>query len=90
MHNVYMNVVMAKRCNMWIVFFDFNKYNVIPTVENMDKYGGWFFHKRREWLRGGQGGKRFTGINSNQLSWISLSMGVTYIYVWEYESTIIE
>jgi hypothetical protein len=32
MHNVDMNMVVAKRCNMRNVFFDFNKYNVIQLL----------------------------------------------------------
>jgi hypothetical protein len=50
---------MEKRCNMRNVFFDFNKYNVIPTTRNMDIDGGRLIHKRkrrpRECLRGAQG-----------------------------------
>jgi hypothetical protein len=40
MHNVDMNVAMAKRCNMQNVFSDFNKNNVMPVVGNMDRDGG--------------------------------------------------
>jgi len=39
-HEKKMNVVIAKRCNMHNVFYDFNKYNVIPIVGNMDRDGG--------------------------------------------------
>ena len=46
-----MNVGMAKLCNMWIIFSDFNKYNVIWI-----EIGGQVFCKIREWLRGVQGG----------------------------------
>ena len=46
-----MNVGMAKLCNMWIVFSDFNKYNVIWI-----EIGGQVFCKIREWLRVVQGG----------------------------------
>jgi len=46
MYNVYINVAMTKRCNMWNVFSIFNKNNVIPTATNMDKDGGWLIQKR--------------------------------------------
>ena len=36
MHNVDMNVAMAKRCDMRNVFSDLNKYNVIPVLGDMD------------------------------------------------------
>jgi hypothetical protein len=40
MHNVDMNVVMAKRYNMQNVFYVFNKNNVMSVAGNMDKDGG--------------------------------------------------
>jgi hypothetical protein len=40
MHNVDMNVAMAKRCNMQMYFLNFNKNNVIPVAGNMDRDGG--------------------------------------------------
>jgi hypothetical protein len=42
MHNVDMNVAMAKRCNMQNIFSDFNKYNVISTAVNVDEMGAEF------------------------------------------------
>jgi hypothetical protein len=55
MHNVAMNEVVAKQCNMQNEFSDFIKYNVIPTSGNMNRHGGLFLHKRRECLIGVQG-----------------------------------
>jgi hypothetical protein len=40
MHNVDINMVVAKQCNMQNVFYVFNKYNVMPVVGNMDRDGG--------------------------------------------------
>ena len=41
-----MNVAMAKWCNMWNVISNFNEYNVISAIGNMDKDGGWLIHMR--------------------------------------------
>jgi hypothetical protein len=40
MHNVDMNVVMAKQCNMRNVLSTFNKNNVMLVAGNMDRDGG--------------------------------------------------
>jgi hypothetical protein len=40
MHDVEINVAMAKRYNKQNVFFDFNRNNVMPIVGNMDRDGG--------------------------------------------------
>jgi hypothetical protein len=50
MHNVDMNMAMAKRCNMQIVIVDFNKYNVILVTGNMDIDGGFLIQKIGEFL----------------------------------------
>jgi len=73
---------MAKQCKMRIVFSDFNKYNVIPTIGNMERVWGWFFHKRRVSKRGPSRGIIY-GINSNPLSLILLSNGSTFYFLVE-------
>lgn len=50
MYNVDMNVAMAKRCNMWNIFSDFNKNNVMSAAGNMDRDGGWLICKRGDCL----------------------------------------
>ena len=90
MYNVDKNVVMAKWFNMWNVFSNFNKNNVMPAAGNMDRDGSWIFPQEKRVSKRGPKGKSFLGVNPNPYFWIYLSLGKTYISVWVCETQIIK
>jgi hypothetical protein len=56
MYNADMNVAMTKRCNMWIVFSFFNKYNVMPIARGYGERWGMGFPQEKSVQEGSKRG----------------------------------
>ena len=67
MHNVDMNVAMAKRYNIQILILNFNKQNMMPAVGGHGHRWRMSFPQKKGVSKRGARRKLFMGINSNPL-----------------------
>jgi hypothetical protein len=65
MHNVDMNISMANRCNIQILFSYFNKYNVKPSFGEYGQRWGLSYPQEKSVSKRGPKGRLIMGINPN-------------------------